>query len=419
MLRTAAKQFIRHHQQLQQQPKRCFYSTFLNTYQSTGLTDEQLEIQQLARDFAANELFPHAAEWDEQKIFPVDTLKKAAELGFGGVYVNEQYGGTGLKRLDASIIFEQLSQGCTSTTAYLTIHNMCAWMIDTFGNEKQRAKYLPDLCSMHTFASYCLTEPGAGSDAASLKTRATLSSDGTHYVLNGEKAFISGAGDSGVYLIMAKTNNGGGSGGGAKSISCFIVERDFEGLSFGKNEKKLGWNSQPTRAVVMDGCKVPVENMLGGEGQGFKIAMSGLDGGRINIATCSLGGATKCLDLTRDYIRTRKQFGRPIGDNQYLQFKVADMATQIEASRLLVREAAKALDAKDADYTFKCSMAKRFVTDECFNVVNQCLQMHGGYGYLKDYPIERYLRDLRVHSILEGTNEVMRLIMSRQLLKDE
>lgn len=368
----------------------------------------------MARDFAMNEMYPHAAEWDENKTFPIDPLKKAAELGFGGVYVNEQFGGTGLKRLDASIIFEQLSQGCTSTTAYITIHNMCAWMIDTFGSDAQKEKFLPDICSMETFASYCLTEPGAGSDAASLKTRAVLSEDKTHYLLTGEKAFISGAGSSGVYLIMARTGDAS-----AKGISCFIVEKGFEGLSFGKNESKLGWNSQPTRAVVMDNCKVPVENLLGKEGQGFKIAMSGLDGGRINIATCSLGGAQKSLDLTRDYIRTRKQFGKPIADNQYLQFKIADMATQVEASRLLVREAAKALDAKEADYTFKCSMAKRFVTDECFDVVNQCLQMHGGYGYLKDYPIERYLRDLRVHSILEGTNEVMRLIMSRQLLKEE
>jgi isobutyryl-CoA dehydrogenase len=381
-----------------------------NSYETSNLTSEQLEMQSVAREFAAKEMYPNASNWDENKIFPIDTLRKAAELGFGGVYVNEDYGGTGLQRLDASIIFEQLAQGCTSTTAYITIHNMCAWMIDTFGNEQQREKYLPDVCSMQKFASYCLTEPGSGSDAASLKTRAVLSSDGTHYLLTGEKAFISGGGTSDVYIVMAKTSNG---------ICAFIVEKGFEGLSFGKNEHKLGWNSQPTRAVVMDNCKVPVENMLGKEGEGFKIAMRGLDGGRVNIATCSLGGAQKCLDLTRDYVLTRKQFGKPIGHNQYIQFNIADMATQLEASRLLVREAARSLDNKDPDYTFKCSMAKRFATDECFTVVNQCLQYHGGYGYLKDYPIERYLRDLRVHSILEGTNEVMRLIMSRQLLQQQ
>lgn len=384
-----------------------------NTYQFTNLTNEQMEMQQVAREFAKNEMFPNAAEWDEKKIFPVETLRKAAELGFAGVYVSEEFGGTGLSRLDASIIFEQLSHGCTSTTAYITIHNMCAWMIDRFGTKEQREKYLPDLCTMQKFASYCLTEPGSGSDAASLKTRATKSNDGKYYLLSGEKAFISGAGSSEVYLIMARTGDQS-----AKGISCFIVEKGFEGISFGKNENKLGWNSQPTRAVILDNCKVPVENMLGKEGEGFKIAMAGLDGGRINIATCSLGGAQQCLDLTRDYILTRKQFGKAIAENQYTQFKIADMATQLEASRLLIREAAKALDAKDADYTFKCSMAKRFATDECFNVVHQCLQMHGGYGYLKDYPIERYYRDLRVHSILEGTNEIMRLIMSRQILSN-
>ncbi|KAL0481508.1 isobutyryl-CoA dehydrogenase [Acrasis kona] len=380
----------------------------------SSLNSEQIEMQSMARDFSEKELFPNAAKWDREKIFPIETLRQSAELGFGGIYVSEEYGGTGLTRLDASVIFEQLSMGCPSTTAYITIHNMCCWMIDSFGTHEQKQKYLPQLCSMEKFASYCLTEPGSGSDAASLKTRAT--DKGDHYELTGEKAFISGAGASDIYLIMARTGPSGdiNTSKQHKGISCFIVEKDS--LTFGKNEHKLGWNSQPTRSVVMDACKVPKENLLGGEGEGFKIAMKGLDGGRINIGTCSLGGAQKCFDLAVDYVKNRKQFNTSLSGFQNVQFKLADMATDLEASRLLIRQAAVSLDNKETDSGVKCAMAKRFATDKCFNVVNDALQMHGGYGYLNDYPIERYLRDLRVHSILEGTNEVMRMIISKPLV---
>jgi isobutyryl-CoA dehydrogenase len=387
-------------------------------YFSLDLTPEQQEIQAMAREFSEKELFPNAPKWDREKIFPIETLRKSAELGFGGVYVSEEFGGTGLTRLDASIIFEQLSMGCTSTTAYITIHNMCCWMIDQFGTREQKEKYLPDLCSMQKFASYCLTEPGSGSDAASLKTKAVLDSSKTHYLLSGEKAFISGGGASDIYLVMARTGPASDINTPKQhnGISCFIVEKGSKGLSFGKNEHKLGWNSQPTRAVIMDQCEVPRENMLGSEGQGFKIAMKGLDGGRINIGTCSLGGAQKCFDLASDYVNVRKQFNSTLSSFQNVQFKLADMATNLEASRLLIRQAAAALDAKDPNASVKCAMAKRFATDTCFDVCNDALQLHGGYGYLNDYPIERYLRDLRVHSILEGTNEVMRMIISRSLL---
>lgn len=372
----------------------------------------------MAREFSEKEFFPNAAKWDREKIFPIESLRKAAELGFGGVYVSEEFGGTGLSRLDASIIFEQLSMGCVSTTAYLTIHNMCCWMIDAFGTREQKEKYLPDLCSMQKFASYCLTEPGSGSDAASLKTRAFLDNAGTHYLLSGEKAFISGGGSSDIYLIMARTGSSSDVNTPAqhRGITCFIVEKESQGLSFGKNEHKLGWNSQPTKAVIMDQCKVPKENMLGQEGEGFKIAMKGLDGGRINIGTCSVGGAQKCFELARDYVNVRKQFKNPLSSFQNVQFKLADMITILEASRLMVRQAAHALDSKQSDASAKCAMAKRFSTDSCFGVVNDALQLHGGYGYLNDYPIERYLRDLRVHSILEGTNEVMRMVISKAIL---
>lgn len=378
---------------------------------TNGLSEEQVEFQNVARSFADNEMAPFAGEWDEKKLFPKETLQKAAELGFGGVYVKEDVGGIGLGRLDASIIFEQLATGCTSTTAYITIHNMCAWMIDHFGNQEQREKYLPEVTSMQKFASYCLTEPGSGSDAASLQTRAELKGD--HYVLNGSKAFISGAGESDVYLVMARTG-----GDGASGISCFIVDKDSPGLSFGKNELKLGWNSQPTRAVIMEDCIVPKDNLLGEEGKGFKIAMSGLDGGRINIATCSLGGAAACLDISREYASVRKQFGKPLSSFQHLQFKLADMATQLQASRLMVRNAARLLDAKDPSATMSASMAKAFATEACYQICDDALQIHGGYGYLKEYPVERYLRDLRVHRILEGTNEIMRLIISRKILEE-
>ncbi|XP_051520781.1 isobutyryl-CoA dehydrogenase, mitochondrial isoform X2 [Myxocyprinus asiaticus] len=354
---------------------------------------------------------PHMAEWDQKEIFPVEAMRKAAQLGFGGIYVNPEVGGSGLSRLDTSIIFEALSTGCVSTTAYISIHNMCAWMIDTFGNNEQREKYCPDLCSMQKFASYCLTEPGSGSDAASLLTSAKLQGD--HYVLNGSKAFISGAGDTDVYVVMCRTG-----GKGPKGISCLVVEKETPGLSFGKKEKKVGWNSQPTRAVMFEDCAVPVANRLGAEGEGFNIAMKGLNGGRINIASCSLGAAHASVVLARDHLCVRKQFGETLSKNQYLQFKLAEMATKLVASRLLVRQAALALQESRPDAVALCSMAKLFVTDESFSICNQALQMHGGYGYLKDYAVQQYVRDIRVHQILEGTNEVMRMIIARSLLTE-
>uniref|UniRef100_A0A3B4XQV4 Isobutyryl-CoA dehydrogenase, mitochondrial n=1 Tax=Seriola lalandi dorsalis TaxID=1841481 RepID=A0A3B4XQV4_SERLL len=381
-----------------------------------GLTDEQKEFQKVAFDFAANEMAPHMAEWDQKEIFPVETMRKAAQLGFGGIYVQPDFGGSGLSRLDTSVIFEALSTGCVSTTAYISIHNMCGWMIDTFGNNEQREKFCPDLCSMEKFASYCLTEPGSGSDAASLLTSAQRKGD--HYILNGSKAFISGGGDTDVYVVMCRTG-----GKGPKGISCLVVEKGTPGLSFGKKEKKVGWNSQPTRAVIFEDCEVPVSNRLGEEGQGFGIAMKGLNGGRINIASCSLGAAHACVQLARDHLLVRKQFGETLSNNQvsYLAsgpFKLAEMATKLVASRLLVREAATALQENRSDAVSLCSMAKLFATDECFNICNQALQMHGGYGYLKDYAVQQFVRDIRVHQILEGTNEVMRMIISRNLLTE-
>lgn len=378
---------------------------------SLGLTDEQKEFQKVAFDFAANEMAPHMAEWDEKEIFPVECMRKAAQLGFGGIYVQPEVGGSGLSRLDTSVIFEALSTGCVSTTAYISIHNMCNWMIDKFGNDEQREKFCPELSTMDKFASYCLTEPGSGSDAASLLTNAQLKGD--HYVLNGSKAFISGGGDTDVYVVMCRTG-----GKGAKGISCLVVEKGTPGLSFGKKERKVGWNSQPTRAVIFEDCAVPVANRLGAEGQGFNIAMQGLNGGRINIASCSLGAAHACVQLARDHLCVRKQFGEPLSSNQFLQFRLAEMATKLVASRLLVREAARALQEKRPDAVALCSMAKLFVTDECFTVCNQALQMHGGYGYLKDYAVQQFVRDIRVHQILEGTNEVMRMIIARGLLVD-
>lgn len=378
---------------------------------SHGLTDEQKEFQKVAFDFAANEMTPHMAEWDQKEIFPVETMRKAAQLGFGGIYVNPDVGGSGLSRLDTSIIFEALSTGCVSTTAYISIHNMCAWMIDTFGNNEQREKFCPDLCAMEKFASYCLTEPGSGSDAASLLTSAR--ENGDHYILNGSKAFISGGGDTDVYVVMCRTG-----GKGPKGISCLVVERGTPGLSFGKKERKVGWNSQPTRAVIFEDCAVPVSNRLGEEGQGFNIAMKGLNGGRINIASCSLGAAHASLLLAREHLLVRKQFGETLSNNQYLQFRLAEMATRLIASRLMVREAAKALQEGRSDAVSLCSMAKLFATDECFSICNQALQMYGGYGYLKDYPVQQFVRDIRVHQILEGTNEVMRMIISRNLLSE-
>lgn len=378
---------------------------------STDLSPEQLDIQEMAREFAERELQPHAQEWDEKKTFPADTLRRAAELGFGGIYVREDLGGSGLSRLDASIIFEQLSRGCVSSTAYVSIHNMCAWMVDQFGTPEQRERLLPDLCTMQKFASYCLTEPGSGSDAAALQTRAVRKGD--KFVLNGTKQFISGAGESDVYLVMARTGEEG-----PRGISCFIVEKGSPGLSFGANEKKMGWNSQPTRAVIMEDCEVPAENMLGDEGTGFKIAMMGLDGGRLNIASCSLGGAGRAVEIAREYTKGRKQFGKPIAAFQNTQFKLAEMCTNLEAARLMVRSAARALDENARDKTVKCAMAKQFATDTGFTVANQALQLLGGYGYLCEYDIERIVRDLRVHQILEGTNEIMRVIVSRGILSD-
>ncbi len=374
------------------------------------LTDDQQAIFETARAFAAAELAPHSARWDEEKIFPVETMRAAAALGLAAIYVREDVGGSALGRLDAALVFEALSHGDVSTAAFLSIHNMASWMIDRFGSEDLRRRYLPRLTTMELIASYCLTEPGAGSDAASLRTSARR--DGDDYVIDGAKAFISGAGTSDIYVVMARTG-----GEGAGGVSAFVVEKGSAGLSFGAPERKMGWNSQPTAMVHFDGVRVPAANRVGDEGQGFRFAMMGLDGGRLNIAACSLGGAQLALDTARDYLGSRRQFGRPLRDFQGLQFKLADMATQLEAARLMVRRGAAALDAGDPAATMYCAMAKRFATDAGFEVANQALQLHGGYGYLKDYPLERIVRDLRVHQILEGANEIMRVIIARELLR--
>ena len=375
------------------------------------LTGEQKAIQNMALDFAMAEMAPHAVRWDEEKIFPTDVLRELAKLGFAGVYVGEEYGGSGLSRLEAALVFEALSAGCTSTAAYLTIHNMASWMIDSFGNETQRAKFLPPLMRMDMMASYALTEPGSGSDAAAMRSRAIR--DGDHYVLNGSKAFISGAGHSDLYVAMIRT---GDAGAGAGGVSCFLIEKDTPGLSFGANERKMGWNSQPTAQVIFEDCRVPAENLLGEEGDGFKFAMKGLDGGRLNIAACSLGTAQRAFDKALAYAGEREQFGNRISDFQAIQFKLADMATDLQAARLMLYDAARALDDNDPERTKSSAMAKRFVTDTGFNVANEALQIHGGYGYLQDYEVERMVRDLRVHQILEGTNEIMRVIIARHLL---
>ncbi|WP_304187384.1 isobutyryl-CoA dehydrogenase [Phenylobacterium aquaticum] len=375
-----------------------------------NLTEDQRAIEDAARVFAAEEMAPHSARWDEERHFPVDVLRKAAGLGFAGLYVAEDVGGSALSRLDASIVFEQLSHGDVATAAFLSIHNMVSWMVDRFGSDDLRHRYLPRLTAMELIASYCLTEPGSGSDAAALATTATR--DGDDYVLTGSKAFISGAGVSDVYLVMARTG-----APGAKGVSAFLVERDWPGVSFGANEKKMGWNAQPTAQVNLDGVRVPAANRLGAEGEGFRFAMAGLDGGRINIASCSLGGAQLALETAQAYLESRKQFGQPLKDFQALQFRLADMATELDAARLMVRRAADALDKKDPKATQYCAMAKRFATDAGFEVANQALQLHGGYGYLRDYPLERIVRDLRVHQILEGTNEIMRVIIARELLR--
>ncbi len=381
------------------------------TLADLDLDADQRAFQDTARDFAATAFAPNAAAWDAQAEFPVDALRQAAALGFAGIYVGEAHGGSNLSRLDAAVIFEELSAGCVSTAAFMSIHNMASWMIDRFGNKKQRAAWLPKLMTMEHFASYCLTEPGAGSDAAALQTKAVR--DGGDYVLNGAKAFISGGSISYIYVCMVRTGESGPGG-----ISCIVVEKDTPGLSFGKREAKLGWNSQPTTAVIFEDCRVPAANRIGKEGEGFKIAMQGLDGGRLNIAACSMGAATACLAAAREHLLSRRQFGKKLAEFQALQFKLADMATELEAARLMVRRAAAALDAGDADSTLYCAMAKRFATDAGFAICNEALQIHGGYGYIKEYPIERYMRDVRVHQILEGTNEIMRVIIARRLLQE-
>ncbi|SDA12703.1 acyl-CoA dehydrogenase family protein [Sphingomonas sp. NFR15] len=374
------------------------------------LTDDQREIQELARRFTADRITPFAAEWDEKHIFPRDTIRAAAELGFGAIYVSEASGGIALGRLEAALIMEAMAYGCPSTSAFISIHNMASWMIDTYGGAEVKAKYLPDLVGMARIASYCLTEPGSGSDAAALKTRAVR--DGDSYVVTGTKQFISGAGENEVYAVMVRTGEDG-----PKGISCLVIEKDMPGVSFGAQERKLGWHSQPTAQLILDGVRVPAENLLGAEGEGFKIAMSGLDGGRLNIGACSLGGAQRCLDEAVTYTKDRKQFGKAIAEFQNTQFTLADMATDLEAARALLYMAAAKVSDGAPDKTRFAAMAKRLATDTGSAVADRALQLHGGYGYLMDYPIERFWRDLRVHSILEGTNQVMRMIVGRDLLK--
>jgi alkylation response protein AidB-like acyl-CoA dehydrogenase len=374
------------------------------------LNDDQLAIQDMARKFTADAITPHAAEWDEKAHFPRDVIKQAAELGFAAIYVSEESGGIGLGRLEAALIMEAMSYGCPATSAFISIHNMASWMIDRFGDDAVKAKYLPSLVTMDNMASYCLTEPGSGSDAAALKTTARL--EGDHYIVNGTKQFISGAGVNDLYVTMVRTG-----GAGAKGISCLVIEKDMAGVSFGAKERKLGWNASPTAQVIFDNVKVPVENRVGAEGDGFRFAMAGLDGGRLNIGACSLGGAQRCLDEALAYVKDRQQFGQPIADFQSTQFMLADMATDLEAARALLYMAAAKVTANSPDKSRFSAMAKRLATDSGSAIVNDALQLFGGYGYLKDYPIERFWRDLRVHSILEGTNQVMRMIIGRDLLR--
>lgn len=376
-----------------------------------NLNEDQQAFADVAAQFARQALAPHAAQWDKDHTFPVDTLRQAGELGFCGLYTPEEDGGLGLSRLDASIIFEQLAMGCTATTAMLTIHNMATWMLASYGQASVKEAWLPDLVSGNKLASYCLTEPGAGSDAASLITKAER--QGEQYVLSGSKVFISGAGSTDLLIVMARTANNG-----AKGISAFAVPADAAGISYGKPEEKMGWNAQPTRMITFDNVSIPASHLLGEEGQGFTFAMKGLDGGRINIATCSIGTAQQALNTARDYMHERQQFGKPLAAFQALQFKLADMATELVAARQLVRLAAFKLDEQDPQATAYCAMAKRFATDVGFTVCNEALQIHGGYGYIKEYPLERHVRDVRVHQILEGTNEIMRLIISRSVLQE-
>jgi alkylation response protein AidB-like acyl-CoA dehydrogenase len=377
-----------------------------------ALSEEQQEISAMARDFAAREMAPFAVEWDREKYFPGAVIRRTAALGMGGIYVREDVGGSALSRLDATLIFEGLGMGCPCTSAFISIHNMVAWMIDSQGTEEQRRRWLPALCRMERFGGYALTEPGSGSDAGALTTRAVR--EGEEYVLDGVKQFISGAGVEGtVYVVMARTG-----GPGPRGVSALLVEDGTAGLSFGPNEKKMGWNTQPTRQLILEGVRVPAANLLGAEGSGFRIAMAGLDGGRLNIGACSLGGGLEALNRARKYLGERKAFGKRLGEFQALQFRLADMATELEVARTMLWRAASALDAKAADATTLCAMAKRFATDAGFAAANEALQLHGGYGYLADYGIEKIVRDLRVHQILEGTNEIMRVIVARSLLEN-
>lgn len=373
------------------------------------LTEDQRAIEDAARAFAAAELAPHSARWDEDKHFPVDVLRKAAELGFAGLYVREDVGGSALSRLDASIVFEALSYGDVSVAAFISIHNMASWMIAEFGSEALKRRFLPRLVGMQEMASYCLTEPGAGSDAAALTTRAVR--DGDHYVLNGSKAFISGAGDNEIYVCMVRTG-----GEGHRGISCLVVEKDTPGVSFGAPERKMGWHSQATAMVIFEDARVPVENRVGEEGQGFAIAMAGLDGGRLNIGACSLGGAQRCFDEAVGYVKERRQFGRAIAEFQNTQFMLADMLTELEAARALLYKAAQKVSEDAPDKTQYAAMAKLKATEAGSRIANHAMQLHGGYGYLMDYPIERFVRDLRVHEILEGTSQIMRLVIGRRIV---
>jgi len=374
------------------------------------LTEEQIAIKAMASSFAQKNFQPNAGIWDQEEIFPRIELQMAAELGLAGIYISEEVGGAGLNRLEAAIIFEELAAACPSTAAYLSIHNMVAWMVDNFGKDEIRHRFLPGLTKMDLMSSYCLTEPGAGSDAASLKTEAKLDGN-SHYILNGAKAFISGGSTSDVYAVMCRTG-----AEGAKGISCILVESGTPGLSFGKKEKKMGWNSQHTAMVHFDECRIPIENLVGQEGDGFKIAMAGLDGGRVNIAACSVGGARAAMELSISYAQERKQFGNAISQFQSIQFKLADMATELETARLMVYRAAKSLGNANPEATMHCAMAKRWATEICSKICNEALQIHGGYGYLRDFPIEKLVRDLRVHQILEGTNEIMQSIIAKRLL---
>ncbi|TPX51505.1 hypothetical protein SeMB42_g01087 [Synchytrium endobioticum] len=376
-----------------------------------GLTDEQTEIYNTARTFAEKEMKDHMLDWDINETFPVDALRKAASLGFGAMYMKEDVGGSNLSRLDTSLVIEAMSMGCVSTTAFLSIHNMVVAMIDNYASDELRHKHIPPLATMDKIASYCLTEPGAGSDAGNLAT--TAKKDGDFYILNGSKAFISGGGDSDLYAVMARTGSAG-----PKGISCILVEKGTPGLSFGKKERKVGWNSQPTRAVIFEDCRVPISNRVGAEGQGFAIAMNGLNGGRLNIASASLGGAQASFDEALAHVKVRKQFGAPLSKNQDVQFKLSNMAIALNASRLYIRQAAKMVDEDHPSAHVWCAMAKVFATEQCSHVADTALQLHGGYGYLKDYKVQQYYRDLRVHQILEGTSEVMRMITSRAILQE-